>query len=63
MYNEETRYVRRKELDDEIIVIRPKEKLPVGHIEKNPDKLWETYHLGREQGEKNFERVKSFLKG
>lgn len=61
MYNEETRYVRRKELEDKIVVIRPKEKLPVGHIAKNPDKLWETYQLGREQGEKNLERVKQFL--
>ncbi len=63
MYNEEIKYIRKKEIHDEILVIRPKEKLPVNHIEKNPEKLWETYYLGREQGEKYLEKVREFLAG
>lgn len=61
MYNEELKYIRKKELHNEVLVIRPKKKLPVGHIEKNPEKLWEIYNLGREQGEKYLEKVREFL--
>ena len=62
MYNEEVHYVRKKEIHDEILVIRPKQALPIGHIEKNPEKLQEIYELGREQGEKYLEKVREFLK-
>ena len=36
--------------------------MPIGHIEKNPEKLQEIYELGREQGEKYLEKVREFLK-
>jgi predicted patatin/cPLA2 family phospholipase len=61
MYNEQMHYIRKQEIHDKALVIRPKEKLPVNHVEKNPDKLWETYYLGREQGEKYLDKVREFL--
>ncbi len=61
MYNNQLQYVRKQEQEGSALVIRPKEVLPVGHVEKNPDKLKKVYELGREQGEEYLEQVKNFI--
>jgi len=46
----------------EILVIRPPEKLPVGHIEHDPDKMQTTYDIGRAEAQKYIKKVKEFIK-
>ena len=52
MYNEEKRYIREKEKQGLVKVIRPKEPLNISAIEKNPAEIERVYRLGREAGEK-----------
>ncbi len=61
MYNRQVDLVAEKEKAGEILVIRPKERLPVGRIEKNPEKLQEAYHLGRYAARERLREVTSFL--
>lgn len=61
MYNNTTEYIAEKEKSGEIIVIRPPETLPVGRIEKDPEKLRLAYNIGRKEAEKNIEKIKEFL--
>ena len=62
MYNETTAYIKEKELNGELFVIRPEEKLNVNHIEHNPDELEKAYQTGRKTAEENLEKLKEYLK-
>lgn len=42
-------------------MFRPKEKLPVGHIEHDPDKLQIIYDIGRKEALERIEELKKFL--
>ncbi len=61
MYNRQADEVAEKEAAGEILVIRPKESLPVGRTEKNPDKLQAAYDLGRNAAKERLEEIKAFL--
>ncbi len=61
MYNDQLQYIAQREREGRALVIRPKEALPVGHIEKDPEKLRKVYELGRERGEEYLAQVKAFL--
>ncbi len=61
MYNRQAEEVAQKEAAGKVLVLRPKEKLPVGRTEKNPDKLQEAYDLGREAALERLEEIKAFL--
>ena len=61
MYNAELKYIRRAEQEGRTFVIAPPEKLPVGHIEHNPDVLREVYRIGRNTANKHIEEVKKFI--
>ena len=60
MYNRQLEYVREAERAGRCLVIRPKEKLPIGHISHDPDQMWRVYHIGRAAGEEYLERIKKF---
>lgn len=62
VYNETLEYIKQREKSKDALVIRPKHKLEVGHLEKNPKKLQEAYDHGREVGEEYLEKVLEFLK-
>lgn len=62
MYNSELRYVRKAEDEGRALVIAPPEKLPVGHIEHDPEVLQEVYRIGRKTGTEYLERVRDFIK-
>ena len=49
------------ERSGEALVIRPKEKLKIGHIEHNPDILERVYQIGRKTGEEKLQEVKRFI--
>ena len=61
MYNAETAYVSERERAGATLVIRPEAALPVRPFERNEERLWETYRLGRAQGEARLAQVKEFL--
>lgn len=61
MYNSQLRYIRAAEADGRALVIAPAERLPIGHIEHDPDILREVYRLGRAAANAKLAEVKRFL--
>ncbi len=61
MYNRQADEIAGKEELGEILVLRPKESLPVGRIEKNPDRLQAAYDMGRAEASARLEEIKEFL--
>lgn len=61
MYNKAVEYVTEKERAGFAFVIRPETTLPAGRVDMKPDKLWETYNIGRQIAEKNIEKIKEYL--
>lgn len=60
-YNEVIRYIAEKEKRGEVLVIRPEASLPVGRIEKDPEKLKAVYEIGRKEAEKRLCEIRAFL--
>ena len=61
MYNEEVEYVRQAEREGRCLVIRPQEKLPIGHISHDPEEMQRVYDIGTETGKKYLSDIKLFL--
>ncbi len=62
MYNKELDYVSQAEREGRCLVIRPDEKIPIGHISHDPDEMRHVYELGRAVGERYLERIKAFYR-
>ena len=60
MYNRELEFVRQAEHEGRCLVIRPDEKLPIGHISHDPEEMKRVYQIGREMGNRYIERIKAF---
>lgn len=60
MYNRQLEYVRQAEQEGRCIVIRPDDKLPIGHISHDPEQMQRVYEQGRDMGFRNIERLKEF---
>ena len=60
MYNRQLEFVRKAEQEGRCLVIRPDEKIPIGHISHDPDNMQQVYDIGRLTGERFLERIKSF---
>ena len=60
MYNRQLEYVRQAEREGRCLVIRPDEKLPIGHISHDADEMRRVYDIGRRKGEEMIERIKAF---
>lgn len=61
MYNNELKYIRKAESEGRAFVIAPPEKLPIGHIEHNSDRLLEVYRIGRNTARRNLDDIIKFL--
>lgn len=61
VYNETLAYLSRMEKMGKILVIRPDCKLPVSRVEKDPQKLKETYEIGRRTANKHLAQLRKFL--
>jgi len=61
MYNQELEYVRQAEREGRCLVIRPDEKLPIGHISHDPEEMQRVYDIGRQKGEEYIEQIKKFF--
>jgi predicted patatin/cPLA2 family phospholipase len=60
MYNRQLEYVRQAEQEGRCIVIRPDDKLPIGHISHDPEEMQRVYELGRDTGLRNIDRLNEF---
>ena len=60
MYNRELAFVAKAEEEGRCLVIRPDEKIPIGHISHDPDEMRHVYEIGRKVGEHYIERIKDF---
>ena len=60
MYNEELEYVAQAEREGRCLVIRPDDRIPIGHISHDPAEMQHVYQLGRNIGERYIERIKEF---
>ncbi|MBQ9677672.1 MAG: patatin family protein [Prevotella sp.] len=60
MYNQELAYVADAETKGRCLVIRPDEKIPIGHISHDPEEMRHVYEIGRAVGERYIEQIKEF---
>lgn len=61
VYNETMDYIRKKEREGDVFVIRPKEPLQVGRVERDPVKLTALYEQGYQDAANKFEALKDWL--
>ena len=61
VYNETLEYIRKREAEGAVLVIRPEAPLPIKRLEKDPEILKKVYETGRAEGEKQLSRIKDFL--
>ena len=60
MYNKQLVYVYEAETAGRALVIRPQEKLPIGHISHDPEEMQHIYDIGRQTGETYIDKIKAF---
>ena len=60
-YNQTLQEIKKAEAAGKILVIRPKQPLPVKRMEKNLKKVQYAYDLGYQDGIENIEKIKAFL--
>jgi predicted patatin/cPLA2 family phospholipase len=60
MYNYQLEYVANAERLGRCLVIRPDEKIPIGHISHDALQMRHVYELGRKTGERYIDRIKAF---
>lgn len=60
MYNKQLEYVAQAEAKGRCLVIRPDEKIPIGHISHDAEQMRRVYEIGRQVGERYIEKIKEF---
>ena len=60
MYNRQLGFVAQAEKEGRCLVIRPDEKIPIGHISHDPKQMRRVYEIGRQVGERYIEKIKEF---
>ncbi len=60
-YNETLDFLASEEKAGRVFIIRPAQKVEVGRLEKNKDKLLALYELGLQDGKDSMERMKEYL--
>ncbi len=62
IYNEQREYLFGEEKKGNVLIICPKEKLPVGRIEHDAEKLKAAYEVGKKEALENLEKIREFIK-
>ena len=60
MYNRQLQYVAQAEQEGRCLVIRPEDKIPIGHISHDASQMRLVYEQGRRVGGKYLDRIKAF---
>ncbi|MDO4392871.1 MAG: hypothetical protein Q4C80_00450 [Bacillota bacterium] len=61
IYNETLDYIEEQEKQGRVFVIRPEEKLQIGKVEKDPNKLREVYDIDREVATSQIVAIEKFI--
>lgn len=61
-YNDVLSYIRKKEVQGKMLVIRPPYPLDIGTMEKDPKELKRVYNIGVKEAQKCLKAVQSYLK-
>ena len=61
MYNRQLDYVAEAERQGRCLVIRPDEKLPIGHVSHTPEQMENVYQIGRRTGLQYINEIKKYL--
>ena len=61
MYNQQLEYVREEERKGNTYVIRPPQKLVIGHISHDENEMQGVYQMGRRVGEGRLKDIVEFL--
>lgn len=61
MYNQELRYLAEQEQLGKTLVICPKETLPIARVSHDPEKMQQTYQIGRKAAFQALDKVMDFL--
>jgi predicted patatin/cPLA2 family phospholipase len=61
MYNDQLAYVEEAEREGRCLVIRPDERLPIGHFCHDPEQMERIYQTGREMGERRINEIKEYI--
>ena len=62
VYNETVAFLRAKEREGTVFVLRPEEALAIGKVEHDPEKIQAAYDAGRQVGTKRLAALRDFLK-
>lgn len=62
MYNRQLEFVAQAEREGRCLVIRPENKIPIGHISHDPNQMRLVYEQGRTVGEKYISKIRDFYK-
>ena len=60
MYNRQLEFVSQTEREGRCLVIRPKQKIPIGHISHDPENMRQVYDIGRDMGKEKLNDMKAF---
>jgi predicted patatin/cPLA2 family phospholipase len=63
VYNETITYMEQKEREGSVFILRPKRKLEVGRVERNPERLQALYNEGYNDAREQFESLCEWIKG
>ena len=61
VYNETLAYIKRREEEGNLLVIRPPRALDIKKVEKDPAELRRVYEIGRSVATQRLEEIKSYL--
>lgn len=61
-YNKTIQYIHKEEKKGNILVLCPDEELPISRIEHNPERIQNTYNIGRQIALRNLDKIKEFLR-
>lgn len=61
MYNSQLKYISKSEQEGRTLVIAPPEKLPIGHMSHDYDRLLEVYRIGRNTANSMIDDIMNFL--
>jgi predicted patatin/cPLA2 family phospholipase len=62
MYNRQLEFVAQAEREGRCLVIRPENKIPIGHISHDPNQMRLVYEQGRAVGEQYISKIRDYYK-
>ena len=61
MYNRQLALVEQREREGAILVIRPAQKLNIGHVSHDPEEMQAIYDIGKETGKAKIKEIREFI--